>query len=208
MISPNQFAKLIMKRAMKQAMKRMKTARTELFQIPFKKEQITYDLSGIKHGVFKTLAILGLRDHSICIQDANRMHDMYGDGIEELGVLNDDIAHYLSTIFDTDITCKTNYDDKIPYLDLKNGYATLVNVGYKSNNDVLGFLIIIYKCNNIIYCYDPIDDINTMNINKIMKTCNVKKFEHYDCFYTDSNSHELNKKEMVAPIRYQLDINF
>uniref|UniRef100_A0A6C0D3X2 Uncharacterized protein n=1 Tax=viral metagenome TaxID=1070528 RepID=A0A6C0D3X2_9ZZZZ len=201
MNSPNQFAKMIMKRAMKRAMI-MKTARTELFQIPFKKSQIKRDLSGIKHCVLKSLAILSLRKRSVCIHDTKTMDYMYDIYDEDPGICNEDIAHYLSTIFETSITYKTNYDDKLPYLDLMNGHATLVSVGYKKDNEIGRFVIIVYKYNNVIYCYDPIDNINTTNINKIMKTCNVKKFENYECFYTNSRTHTLNKRKIVAPIRY------
>jgi hypothetical protein len=178
----------------------MKTAQTHLFQIPFKKEQIYCDVSGITHSVLKSLTILGLRKRSLCHEDSKRIDYMYD--LDDAGISNDVIAEYLSTIFDTSVICKTNYDDKVPYLDLMNNHATLVSIGHKSNNELSRFLIMIYKHNGVIYCYDPSGETHTMNINKIYKSWNVKKVEDYECFYTDSKGHLLNKRKMVAPIRY------
>ena len=183
-------------------MKTMKTAQTHLFQIPFKKEQINRDVSGITHSVLQSLAILGLRKRSVCRQDSKRIDYMYD--LDDAGISNDAIAEYLSTIFDTSVTNQTNYDDKLPYLDLMDDHATIVSIGYIKNGELSNFrfLIIIYKHNGVIYCYDPCEKIKTMNINKIFKSWNVEKVEDYECFYTNTKGHLLNKRKIVAPIPY------
>jgi hypothetical protein len=180
----------------------MKTAETHLFQIPFKKEQIHRDESGITHSVLQSLAILGLRKRSLCRQDSKRIDYMYD--VDDAGISNDAIAEYLSTIFDTSVKNQTNYDDKLPYLDLMDDHATIVSIGYIKNGELsrFRFLIIIYKHNGVIYCYEPYDKIKTMNINKIFKSWNVEKVEDYECFYTNKKGHLLNKRKIVAPILY------
>ena len=178
----------------------MKTAQTHLFQIPFKKEQLNRDVSGIIHSVLKSLAILGLRKRSECRHDSKRIDYMYD--LEDAGISNDVIAEYLSTIFDTSIKNQTNYDNKLPYLDLLNDHATLVSVGYKRNGKSSRFLILIYKHNGVNYCYEPSDKIKTININKIYESWNVEKVEDYECFYTNTKGHLLNQRKIVAPIRY------
>jgi len=180
-------------------MKTMKTAQTHLFQIPFEKEQLKCDVSGITHGVFNSLAVLGLRKRSLCREDSKRIDYMYD--LDDAGISNDTIAEYLSTIFDTSVTNQTNYDNKF-YLDLMDDHATIVSIGYKKNWELSRFLIIIYKHNGVIYYYEPCEKIKTININKIFKSWTVEKVEDYECFYTNTKGHLLNKRKIVAPIRY------
>ena len=189
------------KEKQEQEQNEMKTAQTHLFQIPFKKEQLKCDVSGITHSVLQSFAILGLRKRSVCRQDSKRIDYMYD--LDDAGISNDAIAEYLSTIFDTSVKNQTNYDDKF-YLDLMDDHATLVSIGYIKNNKLsrFRFLIIIYKHNGVIYYYEPCEKIKTMNINKIFKSWNVEKVEDYECFYTNTKGHLLNKRKIVASIPY------
>jgi hypothetical protein len=114
---------------------------------------------------------------------------MYDD---EGSISNQSIATYLSTIYETDVTAEIHKDDKMPYLDLKEGYATLVSVQTydkdevsKHNDEKLisGTIIIIYKYNSVIYCYDPSSKKNTVSINEILEELNTYRIEEYICFY-------------------------
>lgn len=189
------------------------TAESRLFQIPFSKMCIDYKgLDHDSHCVFDALYVLGLRSKSLCIEDSKRIFEMYSK--ETAFITNDDIAKYLSTIYETSITGKThkvNKDNKLPYLDLKDGYATLVSVQTYEKDDVTksddeksmnGTIIIIYKYKGVIYCYNPSSQKNTVSINEIIEELNAYRIEEYICFYKDSGIASLNRTKMIAPILY------
>jgi len=175
----------------------LKTAKTQLFQIPFKKKQIKNELPRITHSVFAALTMMGLRKHSNSRKDSKSINYMDSEG-----VYSKDIATYFSKIFDTQVNCQMTYDENLLYLDLKDGYATLVSVGYKEGDDISRYVIIIYKHKGVIHYYKPTGRINTTNINKILESDDITRFENYECFYTDSKGHRLNKNNLVAPIMY------
>ncbi len=176
----------------------LKTANTQLFQIPFKKKQIKTEFPRITHSVFNALTMMGLRQYSSSRKDSKTIKSIDSDG-----VYSKDIAEYFSTIFDTQVNCQMTYDEKFLYLDLKDGYATLVSVGYKDDiGGISRYVIIIYKHKGVIYYYKPTGKINTTNINKILESDDITHFENYECFYTDSKGHQLNKKKLGAPIMY------
>lgn len=187
---------------------KIQTAKTELFQIPFMKDQIKlYQIESYNHDkrirncVFQSLALLGLRSYVLTLQDSKRMIKMYDDPYDR-GIRNEDISNYLSTIFDTFMTTRL-YHDKGP-LDLKEGHATILSVGYSKKNDTRkwGTVLIIYKHNGTIRYYDTTTNTDTISIDKIMKKCKTTQFEGYTYFYTDSQGDKLNKNKMVAPILY------
>ena len=187
------------------------TAENRLFQIPFSKMTVDY-YKGVDcdyHCVFRALDVLGLRSTSLCIEDSKRIFEMYDN--DGGSITNKDIATYLSTIYETDVTGKVHKDNKMPYLDIQDGYATLVSVQTYDKDDVTkhddeksmhGTIIIIYKYNSVIYCYHPCSRINTVNINEILKELNTYRIEEYICFYKDSDVASLNRAKMVAPIMY------
>jgi hypothetical protein len=188
----------------------MDTAETCLFQIPFSKMIDSYKgLECDSHCVFHALYVLGLRSKSLCIEDSNRLFEMYDKNYASIS--NNAIDAYLSTIYETDITGKVHKDNKLPYLDIKEGYATLVSLQTynkndvsKSNNDksMHGTIIIIYKHNSVIYCYNPSSRKNTVSINEILEELHTYRIEEYICFYKDSDVATLNRSKMVAPILY------
>jgi len=186
------------------------TAESRLFQIPLSKMNVdSYrGLTCRSHSVIRALHVLGLRSISLCIEDSKRIYEMYDD---EGSISNQSIATYLSTIYETDVTAKKHNDDKMPYLDLKEGYATLVSLQTYDKDDVSkhddeksmnGNIIIIYKYNSVIYCYYPGSNTNTVSINEILEELNTYRIEEYICFYKDSDVATLNRAKMVAPILY------
>jgi hypothetical protein len=143
---------------------KIQTAKTELFQIPFIKDQIKlYQIESYNHGrdskkyihncVLQTLTVLGLRSYVLALQDSKRMITMYKDSYDR-GIYEYNISDYLSTIFDTFVTDRL-YHDQGP-LDLKEGHATILSVGYSKKNDTRkwGTVLIIYKHNGLIRYYD------------------------------------------------------
>jgi hypothetical protein len=188
------------------------TAENRLFQIPFSKMAIEYykGLDGDEyHCVFRALHVLGLRSTELCIEDSKRIFEMYHE--DGTSITNKDIATYLSTIYEIDVTAKVHKDNKMPYLDLQDGYATLVSVQTYNKDDVAkhddeksmsGTIIIIYKYKGVIYCYDPSSRKNTVSINEILEELNTYRIEEYICFYKDSGVASLNRSKMVAPILY------
>lgn len=189
---------------------KMDTAENCLFQVPFTKMVDSYKgLECNSHCVFHALYVLGLRSKSLCIEDSNRLFEMYDKN--DASITNKSIVTYLSTIYETDVTGKVHKDNKLPYLDIKEGYATLVSLQTydksdvsKSNNEksIYGTIIIIYKHNSVIYCYNPSSRKNTVSINEIIKDLNAYRIEEYICFYKDSHVASLNRSKMVAPIMY------
>ena len=189
---------------------KMDTAETCLFQIPFSKMIDSYKgLECDSHCVFHALYVLGLRSKSLCIEDSKRLFQMYDKN--DASITNHDIGKYLSTIYETDITGKLHKDNKLPYLDIKEGYATLVSIQTYDKNDVSksnneksmhGTIIIIYKYNSVIYCYNPSSQKNTVSINEILEELHTYRIEEYICFYKDSDVATLNRSKMVAPILY------
>jgi hypothetical protein len=188
----------------------MDTAETKLFQIPVSKMVIDYyEGIGDSHCVFEALNVLGLRSNALCMEDTRRIFEMYDEN--KASISNDDIATYLSTIYETEIDAKIHTDNKLPYLDIKEGYATLVSIQTydkddvsKSDNDkkLHGTIIIIYKYKSVIYCYDPHTKKNSVSINVILDELNAYRIEEYICFYKDSDVAKLNRAKMVAPILY------
>ena len=88
---------------------------------------------------------------------SKRIFEMYHE--DRASITNGDIAKYLSTIYETDVTGKLHKDNKMPYLDLQDGYATLVSIQTYDKDDVTkhdddkslnGTIIIVYK-----YFYTP-----------------------------------------------------
>jgi hypothetical protein len=189
---------------------KMDTAESCLFQIPFSKMIDSYKgLDCNSHCVFHALYVLGLRSKSLCIEDSNRLFEMYDKNYAS--ITNCDIAKYLSTIYETDVGVKVHKDNKMPYLDLEDGYATLVSVQTYDKDDVTkhddektmsGTIIIIYKYKGVIYCYNPSSQKNTVSINEILEELNTYRIEEYICFYKDSYVASLNRAKMVAPIMY------
>ena len=189
---------------------KMDTAENRLFQIPFSKMVVEYykGLECKSHSVLRALHVLELRSTSLCIEDSKRIYEMYEEGAS---ISNCDIATYLSTIYETDVTAEIHKDDKMPYLDLKEGYATLVSVQtydkdevskHDDEKSISGTIIIIYKYNSVIYCYHPYSKKNTVSINEILEELNTYRIEEYICFYKDSGVATLNRAKMVAPILY------
>lgn len=193
---------------------KMDTAETCLFQIPIFKLVIDHykGLDHESHCVFDALHVLGLRSQTLCIEDSKRIFEMYSE--ENASIANEDIATYLSTIYETDVTVKlhkVNKNNKLPYLDLKDGYGTIVSIQTYDKDDVKksddeksmnGTIIIIYKYKNVIYCYNPSSRKNTVSINEILEEINAYRIEEYICFYKNSNVASLNRKKMIAPILY------
>ena len=191
---------------------KIQTAKTELFQIPFMKDQIKlYQIESYNHGrdskkyihncVLQTLTVLGLRSYILALQDSKRMIKMYKDSYNR-GIYEYNITHYLSTIFDTFMRDHIYHDQGL--LDLKEGHATILSVGYSKKNDTRkwGTVLIIYKHNGTIRYYDTTTNTDTISIDKIMKKCKTTQFEDYTYFYTHSQGDKLNKNKMVAPILY------
>jgi hypothetical protein len=189
---------------------KIQTATTELFQIPFIKDQIKlYQIESHNHGrdskkyihncVLQTLNVLGLRSYVLALQDSKRMITMYKDSYDR-GIYEYNISDYLSTIFDTFVTDRLYQGP----LDLKEGHATILSVGYSKKNDTRkwGTVLIIYKHKGIIRYYDTTTNTDTVSIDKIMKKCKTKQFEGYTYFYTHTGGAKLNKNKMVAPIQY------
>jgi hypothetical protein len=189
---------------------KIQTAKTELFQITFIKDQIKlYQIKSHNHGrdskkyihncVLQTLNVLGLRSYVLALQDSKRMITMYKDSYDR-GIYEYNISDYLSTIFDTFVTDRLYQGP----LDLKEGHATILSVGYSKKNDTRkwGTVLIVYKHKDIIRYYDTTTNTDTISIDKIMKICKTKQFEGYTYFYTDSEGAVLNKNKMVAPIQY------
>ena len=189
---------------------KMDTAEGYLFQIPFSKMIDSYKgFECESHCVFHALYVLGLRSKSLCIEDSNRLFEMYDKNYAS--ITNHDIGKYLSTIYETNISVKVHKDNKLPYLDIKEGYATLVSLQTYNKDDVslcdneksmYGTIIIIYKYNSVIYCYNPSSQKNTVSINEILEELNTYRIEEYICFYKDSYVASLNRAKMVAPIMY------
>jgi hypothetical protein len=184
----------------------LKMAKTKLFQIPFNTNQIKNykGISKLYVGdcVFQALTVLRLRDKKISSDDSKRMYQMY-KGTNDGGVYDEDISKYLSFIFNTKI--KDNITSCFD-TSLKDGYATILAVGYKKNKRqrvLNGHCFIAYKENGIIYFYDPPTRKITNKINDIMNICNTKAFNHYTFFHNiklKDASLKINK--IVAPIAY------
>jgi hypothetical protein len=189
------------KKVVRMKIKNMKLAPTSLFQVPFNPEQIDRYKKISKYRcndcLFQVLTALGLRHYTISRKDSRKIYKKQIVGVEV-----QDVANYLSTVFET--TIKRNiYEDTdiLPYLHLKNGYATFVCVSYlKKNKTRAGHFFIIYKHDRVIYCYDPCDGTNTRNINNIMDST---KIDRYVSFHNSlMTPASLNKNKINAPISY------
>lgn len=198
----------------------VKTAKMNLFQIPFTKDQIfSYQCKtddhflAISNCLLQTLTLLGLRDYTSATEDQKRLDQMYTDPYDR-GIHDCDVSNYLSTIFDSDITDSVHYD-KLDLV-LKEGYATLVTVKYYKNKINTKYIMskfkiddrrwgtsfVVYKHKGKIYWYDPCTETNTVSLKKLMTISKTTNFENYTCFYTDKKSAVLHKNRLIAPIRY------
>lgn len=185
----------------------LKMAKTELFQIPFTKNQIKNykGISKIRVGdcVIQALTVLGLRDKKVSREDSKRMYQMY-KGTNDGGVYDKDISKYLSFIFNTNIKDKIVNNIDVSFL--KDGYATILAVGYKKNKTqklLNGHCFISYKDNGIVYFYDPPNRKNTRNIKDIMNLCKTKIFNNYTLFHNIKlKEATLKLNKIVAPIAY------
>lgn len=185
--------------------KPMIMAKSKLFQIPFTKNQIK-NYKGISKNhvgdcVIQALTVLRLRDKKVSSEDSKRMYQMY-KGTND-GVYDKDISNYISTIFNTKITL--NMTPIFDLSSLKDGYATILAVGYKTKRQrrLDGHCFISYKENDVVYFYDPPSRKITCNINDIMMLCKTKKFNNYTFFYNVKlKEATLNINKIVAPIAY------
>ena len=155
----------------KNKIKKIILAPTRLFQVPF----IENNYSGLtknkcKDCLFHVLTALGLRSYSASIRDSRKIYKEKIDGVEV-----QEVANYLSIIFDenkANITREFYSFKHFKHLlnDLKNGYATFVCGDFR---DIFlpfdyfsrGHFFIIYKKNDQIYYYDPMNHNTTQNIN-------------------------------------------
>ena len=190
------------KKVRRMKIKHMKLAPTNLFQVPFHPEQIDRYKKISKYRcsdcLFQVLTALGLRHYTVSRKDSRKIYKEKINGVEV-----QDVANYLSSIFDTTIT-RNIYDDEIlPYLNIKNGYATFVCISYLKKDKLHGHFFIIYKHERVIYCYDPCNGTNTRNINNIIDQRNTKKIDRYVTFHNIlKNEISLNKNKMNIPISY------
>jgi hypothetical protein len=193
------------KKVIRMKIKNIKTAPTDLFQVPFDPEQIDRYKKISKYRcsdcLFQVLTALGLRHYTVSRKDSRKIYKEKIDGVEV-----QDVANYLSTIFETTIK-RTIHDDTeiLPYLNIKNGYATFVCISYskKENKPQRGHFFIIYKHDRVIYCYDPCNGTNTRNINNIIDERNRKKIDRYVTFHNImKNETSLNKNKINTNIHY------
>jgi len=193
------------KKVIRMKIKNMKLAPTTLFQVPFHPEQIDRYKKISKYRcsdcLFQVLTALGLRHYSVSKKDSRKIYKEKIKGVEV-----QQVAKYLSTIFDTPIKRKI-YDDteNLPYLKIKNGYATFICVSYikEKKSGASGHFFIIYKHDRVIYCYDPCNGTNTRNINNIICERNTKKLDMYASFHNVAlSSSALNKNKMNVPISF------
>lgn len=193
----NQNEKIEKKIRMK--IKNIKLAQTHLFQVPFKPEQIDRYKPISKYRcydcLFQVLTALGLRHYKVSGQDSKKMYETQNTGVEA-----NDAAKYLSTIFATPIKRKIHESREKSYSKLKNGYATFVCARY-AGTKVSGHYFIVYKHNDIIYCYDPYVGKNSAYDN----IC-YQGYKNYDIYASYHNSKKsdsmLIKSKMIARIRY------
>lgn len=187
------------KKKIRMKIKHTKLAPTDLFQVPFKSEQIDRYKPISKYRwydcLFQVLTALGLRHYKVSGQDSKKMYETQNTGVEA-----NDAAKYLSTIFATPIKRKIHESREKSYSKLKNGYATFVCARY-AGTKCSGHYFIVYKCNDIIYCYDPV-----ANKNEPYKNICYQGYKKYDIYASYHNSKKsesmLIKSKMIARIRY------
>lgn len=169
-------------------------SRNLLFQVPYKKIDHTKirDIPA-NNCVLQTFTILGLRDPVISEKDSKIMVEK-----ESGGITSKEIAKYLSIAFKTNICHKyVEYTDKDIknkrhkklnkiYGCIKNGNASIICVSYSKLGDKIfwaGHSFIIYKKNREIRFFDPPSEIDTDDINKIMKYYGISKVYDVSVFY-------------------------
>lgn len=192
------------KKVRRMKIKHMKLAPSHLFQVPFHPEQIDRYKKISKYRcsdcLFQVLTALGLRHYTVSRKDSRKIYKEKINGVEV-----EDVSKYLSTIFETSIKRTFHNDAEIlPYLHLKNGYATFICISYlKKDKSYGGHFFIIYKHDRVIYCYDPCHGTNTRNINNIIDQRNTKKIDRYVSFHNSlMNPASLNKNKINVPISY------
>ena len=172
-------------------------SRNLLFQIPYKKVDHTRirDIPA-NNCVLLTFTVLGLRDPVVSERDSKKMVKK-----ESGGITSGEMAKYLSIAFKTKISHKyidytdidIKNDKKIGkgklqriYRSIKNGNASIICVSYKKLEGKKfsgGHCFIIYKQNGEIRFFDPPSEIDTDDINKIMKYYGISKVYDVSVFY-------------------------
>lgn len=142
------------------------------------------------------LTALGLRHYKVSGQDSKKLYETRKTGVEA-----NDAAKYLSTIFGTPIKRKIHDSKQKPYSKLKNGYATFVCGRYAATK-CTGHYFIVYKHNDIIYCYDPVAHKNEPYTN-ICYHNDRQKYDIYASYHNLKKSDSmLIKSKMITRIRY------
>ncbi len=173
--------------------KRINLSRNLLFQVPYKKVDHTRicDIPA-NNCVIQTFTVLGLRDPVVSERDSKIMVKK-----ESGGIASKEMAKYLSIAFKTNIFHKYVYysDKNIKkrdkrlnniYGSIKNGNASIICVSYSKLGGKTcwaGHCFIIYKKNGEIRFFDPPSEIDTDDINKIMKYYGISKVYNVSVFY-------------------------
>ena len=169
-------------------------SRNLLFQLPYKKVDHTR-VSDIpaNNCVLQTFTVLGLRDLVVSEKDSKIMVKK-----ESGGIASKEMAKYLSIAFKTNIFHKyLDYTDKDIknkrhkklnniYGSVKNGNASIICVSYSKVEGKTfwgGHCFIIYKKNREIRFFDPPSEIDTHDINKIMKYYGISLVYNVSVFY-------------------------
>jgi hypothetical protein len=186
-------------RKVRMKIKNIKIAPTDLFQVPFKPEQIDRYKPISEYGydcLFQVLTALGLRHYKVSEQDSKKMYEKQKNGVEA-----NDAAKYLSTIFGTPIERRIHESKHKPYSKMKNGYATFVCAKYTGPTSS-GHYFIVYKHNDMIYCYDPCSG-NNQTYDNICYQNGYKTYDIYASYHNAKKSESmLIKSKMIARIRY------
>jgi hypothetical protein len=180
--------------------KKINLSRNLLFQVPYKKVDHTRirDIPA-NNCVLLTFTVLGLRDPVVSERDSKIMVKK-----ECGGITSKEMAKYLSIAFKTKISHKyVDYTDtdikndkkngkgkkgKLQriYRSIKNENASIICVSYKKLEGLTcsgGHCFIIYKKNGEIRFFDPPSEIDTDDINKIMKYYEISKVYDVSVFY-------------------------
>lgn len=191
-------------------------SRNLLFQVPYKKVDHSklYAISA-NNCVLQTFTVLGLRDPLVSEKDSKIMVEKKSHGLT-----SGEMAKYLSVAFKTKIS--NNYKDytdkdlkcekrknklKKIYGSIKNGNASIICVSYKKLRHFSGHCFIIYKKYGKIRFFDPPSEIDTDNINKIMKHYSISNLRDVSVFYNkEMNNAFLTNNAIPLEFKYRRGI--
>ena len=124
---------------------------------------------------------------------------------KKIGVCTVEAAKYMSSIFGTTIISHIRDGGAIlPYMDLDNGYGTIICTTFHDNEDELAsHYFIIYKKDDILYYYDQSNSKTTTDINKIIKSFGGEKISKFCLYYNlGMGDFTLNKTKMKKSISF------